>query len=215
VPGGDNIMAIRPIASRLVLWGFAVAVVLLWVSPAHAETTVTLVNRQEGTVKIAVYHAGDALQAVPLMAWNVNPGKSVDWDGAPATFNVKIFQPQLVDQLLASRNNVPHNTVVTVSADNSIAFQAKKIFRIQNVSSEKSIKVLMYSAGDSAMVVPLTAFTLTSKKIIYWPEAPKRFNVKVFRPQFLDQLLVIKKNVADRTFFIFRGSGNSFTVEIR
>ena len=69
-------MAIRPIASRLVLWAFVVAVVLLWVSPASAETTVTLVNRQEGTVKIAVYNANDALQAVPLAAWNVNPAKS-------------------------------------------------------------------------------------------------------------------------------------------
>ena len=60
-----------------------------------------------------------------------------------------------------------------------------------------------------------TAFTLTSKKIAYWPEAPKRFNVKVFRPQFIDRLLLTKKNVADRTFFIFRGSGSNFTVEIR
>lgn len=100
-------MAVRHVASRLVLWGFAVAVVSLWVSPASAETTVPLVNRQEGTVKIAVYNANDALQTVPLAAWNVNPAKSVDWDGAPATFHVKVFQPQLVDQLLASRNNVP------------------------------------------------------------------------------------------------------------
>ncbi|MGH2362160.1 MAG: hypothetical protein ACRDGM_16660, partial [bacterium] len=162
-------MAIRPFASRLALWGFAVAVVSLWVSPAHAETSVTLVNRQEGTVKIAVYNESDVLQAVPLVTWNVNPTKSVDWDGPPARFHVKVFQPQLVDKLLASRNNVPYNTTVTVNADNSITFQAKKIFRIQNVSSEKSIKVLMYNAGDNAMVIPLTAFTLTSKKIIYWP----------------------------------------------
>lgn len=61
----------------------------------------------------------------------------------------------------------------------------------------------------------MTAFTLTSKKIIYWPDAPKRFNVKVFRPQFIDHLLLTKKNLADRTFFIFRGSGSNFTVEIR
>jgi len=63
---------------------------------AHAETTVTLVNRQEGTVKIAVYNENDALQAIPLAAWNVNPTKSVDWDRAPARFHVKVFQPQLV-----------------------------------------------------------------------------------------------------------------------
>jgi hypothetical protein len=208
-------MAIRTITRGLALWGFAVAVALLWVSPAHAETTVTLVNGQAGKVKIAVYNANDVLQAVPLKAWTIDPAQSVDWDGAPATFHVKVFQPQLVDQLLASRNSVPYSTVVTVNADNSITVQAKKSFRIQNVSSEKRIKVLMYLAGDTAMVVPLTGFTLTSKKITYWPEAPKRFNVKVFRPQLIDQVLVTKRNVADRTFFIFRGSGSSFTVEIR
>jgi len=65
------------------------------------------------------------------------------------------------------------------------------------------------------MVIPLTAFNLTSKKIIYWQDAPNRFNVKVFRPQFIDHLLLTKKNVADRTFFIFRSSGSKFTVEIR
>lgn len=43
---------------------------------------------------------------------------------------------------------------MTVSGDNSITFQAKKIFRIQNVSDEKRVKVLMYNAGDTAMVVP-------------------------------------------------------------
>jgi hypothetical protein len=135
--------------------------------------------------------------------------------GRAPTFHVKVFQPQLVDQLLASRNNVPYNTVVTVSADNSITFQAKKVLRIQNVSSEKTIKVFFYNAGDTAMIVPLTTFTLRNKKINYWPDAPKRFNVKVFRPQFLDQLLLTKRNVSDRTFLVFRGSGSNFTVEIR
>jgi hypothetical protein len=71
------------LSSRLALWGLAFAVVLLWVSPARAETTVTLVNRQEGTVKFAVYNANDVLQAIPLRTWNVNPAKSVDWEGAP------------------------------------------------------------------------------------------------------------------------------------
>ena len=66
-------MRMRLVSSRLVLWGFAFAVVLLWVSPAHAATTVTLVNQQEGTVKIAVYNANDVLQAVPLATWNSQP----------------------------------------------------------------------------------------------------------------------------------------------
>ena len=140
----------------------------------------TLVNQQEGTVKFAVYNANDAVQAVPLRTWNVNPAKSVEWDGPPTKFHVKIFQPQLVDQLIASRTNVPYNTIVTVDATNVIAYKTKSVLRISNASSEKSIKVFIYNATDTAMTIAMHAFTIGKGKTVSWLEAPKTFNVNAF-----------------------------------
>jgi hypothetical protein len=208
-------MAVRPVAGRHVVWGVVVAVVLLWAAPALAETTVTLVNRQEGTVKIAVYNAGDVVQTIPLVTWNVNPGKSVDWDGAPATFHVKVFRPQLIDHLLASRNNVPRNTTVTIHADNSITFATKRSLRIRNASGERQIKVLIYNANDAVMLVPLATFHVGAGRTVTWPDAPRRFNVKVFRPQLIDHLLLLTRNLPDRKLLVFRGSGSSYRFEVR
>ncbi|MGH2362162.1 MAG: hypothetical protein ACRDGM_16670 [bacterium] len=216
-------MTVGRVSRSLAFWGFTFTVMLLWVSAAYAETTVTFVVNRPGNpaaLKIAVYRVGDTGgrtggEWIPLAAWTIYPTKPVYWDGAPATFNVKVFDPGLIDRSVGGRGNVPYNTVVTVDHQYSVWVQPKKVLRIQNVSSEKSIKVLMYAAGDSAMVVPLTAFNLTSKRIVVWPDAPKQFNVKVFRPGLIDQVLLTRKGLSDRTFLVFRGSAANLTLEIR
>jgi hypothetical protein len=207
-------MVTRRFAGWLLLWSTTIAVAALTVSPALAETTVTFVNRQEGTVKFAVYNAGDVLQAVPLATWNVNPGKSVDWGGPPSRFHVKVFVPQLVDQLLASRNNVPYNTIVTVNPNNVISYKTKSSLRITNASTE-TIKVLVYKANDTVMMIALTTFTIGKGRTVTWLDAPSTFNLKVFRPQLFDQLLLTRMNVPDRKSLVVRGGGSRFTLDIR
>lgn len=49
----------------------------------------------------------------------------------------------------------------------------------------------------------------------HWLDAPTRFNVKVFRPQLIDHLLVLKTNVPDRKLLVLRNSGSGHVLDIR
>jgi len=192
----------------------ALAILGCLASTAHALTTVTFTSKQPGTIKIAVYNPGDAVQAIPLKTWEVNPGTSAHWDDAPRTFHVKVFKPQLVDRLLASRNNVPYNSTVTIGADLSINFAARKSLVFQN-SSDEQLKFAVYNSGDSAMAIPFKTWTISKGGKVTWPEAPATFHLKVFKPAIIDQLVATQRTIADRKSVVVTRSGATYRVAVQ
>lgn len=190
------------------------AVVLLATTAmVQAETTVTFTSRYERTIKVCVYNPGDLVQAIPLKTWEIDPNKSVEWKGGPSKFLVKVFKPQFLDQALASKNQVPFNSTVTLNNDNSIAVAGKRRMTLKNDSGRK-LKFCLYNASDNAMVIPLKAWTLDSSKTATWIDAPARYNLKVFEPAVFDKLVATKKGVLDRKTVRATRSGSKYSLSV-
>jgi hypothetical protein len=189
------------------------AVVLPLTTLAHAETTVTFTSKYEGTVKVCVYKASDVVQAIPLATWKIDPNKSVSWNKAPKTFHVKVFEPQFIDKLLASKNQVAYSTNVTLQKDNSISVTAKKSLRLRNDSGKK-LKFAAYKASDKVMAIPLKTWTISSGKSITWADAPSTFNLKLFEPGLIDKKVYSKTSVPDRKTVKVTRKSNKYKVTI-
>lgn len=83
----------------------------------------TFANKVTDNTKVCVYHVSDP-GIVPVEGGVVflvpnDPGK--EWSRAPGEknteFHIKFFHPELLDKLLASRNNVPINKKATLVKD--------------------------------------------------------------------------------------------------
>ena len=85
----------------------AVLTLTLCVPNVNAETTVTFKSDREGTIKVAVYKTSDVVQGIPLKTWEIDPGKSVNWDKAPSKFHVKVFKPQALDNFWRPKTKFP------------------------------------------------------------------------------------------------------------
>lgn len=181
---------------RSALW-FCAAVIPAAGTLVRAETTVTFTSKYEGTIKVYVYNASDLAQTIPLKSFEIDPNKSADWKEAPRTFHVKVFKPQLVDALLSSKNQVAHNSSITLQKDNTIAVAAKRSLVFRNDSGKK-LKFAVYKASDKKMTVPFKQWTIDSGKTVTWVEAPATFNLKLFEPQLIDKLVATKTGIADR-----------------
>jgi hypothetical protein len=203
-----------------------VAALVGWANgPAAAATTVTFKSELPGTVKICIYNAGDVVQAIPRHVVSLGRGQSASWTKAPGKFHVKVFKPQAIDKLLASRNNVPYNTTIVVTseevqkiqagggsaADKEAAIVKLKLDDLQleiDYSAKRSLvlhngtggtlKFCAYKSSDKKMVIPMKTWTLKKGKKATWRDAPSKFNLKVFKPGMIDKRVLTKKGVADR-----------------
>jgi hypothetical protein len=78
----------------------------------------------------------------------------------------------------------------TARAETSVTFTSRY---------DKTIKVCVYNTGDLVQGVPLKAWEIDPNKSVEWKGGPSKFLVKVFKPQFLDQALASKNQVAYNT----------------
>jgi hypothetical protein len=183
-------------------------IVLAAGSPARAETTVTFTSKYEGTIKVCVYNASDAVTAIPLKSWEIDPNKSVHWKKPAKKFHVKVFKPQFIDKPLAALNPVAHNTSITLNKDHTIAVDKKASLVFHN-DSGKDLKFCAYKATDKTMLVPLKTWTIKSGKRVTWIDAPATFNLKLFQPGLVDKVVATNKGVSDRkTVRVTRKSGS-------
>lgn len=63
-------------------------------------------------LKFAVYKASDKSMNVPFKQWTIDSGKTVTWVEAPATFNLKLFEPQIIDKLVATKTGIADRKTV-------------------------------------------------------------------------------------------------------
>ena len=192
----------------------AVLTLTLCVPNVNAETTVTFKSNREGTIKVAVYKTSDVVQGIPLKTWEIDPGKSVNWDKAPSKFHVKVFKPQALDKLLASKNDVPYNSNVTIKSDLSIQV-AKKASLVFRNSSSDTLKFAVYKSGDKKMLVPFKTWTIKKSKSVTWLDAPAKFHLKVFKPAIIDKLVTKKMNISDHSTVNATKNGKSYTVTVK
>ena len=84
------------------------------IDAGSADTT--FVNEVDEHLKVCTYQTWDALQAVPLQCWTLAPDQPepVIWTDPPGAFVVKVFRPQLIDDLLTVRENVPAGSTITL-----------------------------------------------------------------------------------------------------
>ncbi len=154
------------------------------------------------------------MQAIPLKTWEIDPGKSVSWDKAPGKFNVKVFKPQLVDKLLAAKNDVPYNTNVSIEKDLSISVKEKPSLVFHN-GTKGTLKFAVYNHDDNKLLVPSHTWKISKGKSVTWRNAPAKFNLKIFVPGIFDKLVATKKGVADRTTVDVTQKGGSYTVKVK
>jgi hypothetical protein len=79
-------------------------------------------------------------------------------------------------------------------------------------SHETTIKVCTYKANDAVQGIPLKVLNIDPGKSASWSGAPKKFHVKVFKPQLIDKLLCSRNSVPyNTTVSISNGNTISWT----
>jgi len=80
-----------------------------------AKPPVTFANEVDEQLKVCVFNARDAVQAVPLRCWTMGKGRTIDWGDAPDTFLLKVFKPALLDKPLITESDVEHMARITIT----------------------------------------------------------------------------------------------------
>lgn len=80
-----------------------------------AKPPVTFANEVDEQLKICVFNARDAVQAIPLNCWTVGKGRTIDWGDAPDTFLLKVFKPAMLDKPLITESDVEHMARITIT----------------------------------------------------------------------------------------------------
>ena len=77
----------------------------------------TISNDTKGRVKVCLYNPKDVVQGIPFKTWVIDAGQSVSWDSddRKGACHVKVFEPQAIDLLLVSKNNVPYGAQLKIS----------------------------------------------------------------------------------------------------
>lgn len=82
-----------------------------------ASKPVTFINRAGENLKIGVYDRNDGVYVAPFPSTGfieLSHGQKYEWPNAPAEFRVRVFRPQAVDKILATRTGVKAQSTITI-----------------------------------------------------------------------------------------------------
>lgn len=76
------------------------------------KTSLVFRNDSGKQLKFAVYDASDKVMGIPSKTWTIDSGKTVIWMDAPPTFNLKLFEPALIDKLVFTKTGIADRKTV-------------------------------------------------------------------------------------------------------
>lgn len=98
--------------------------VLLFILPGIAGSTtaqgavIRIINQRTDRVKVCVYKSSDWTWVAPVSCWTLDPKRHADWDRghAQAYFDVRVFQPGILDRVLCERRELSNSQQLLIAA---------------------------------------------------------------------------------------------------
>lgn len=165
----------------------------------------TITNRSKMTVRVYVYNDDDPVRWIARKGWILKPDKSVTYPLDNYRFKaVKPNDSGILERVLAESGIIGSDVEIAGDRkDIKISGQRKKNVTFTNKTNE-NIRIVAYKAEDRVHILGLIDWYLSVGQKIEWNDAPRMFNLKVFRPQLLDKPLAAASSVRDQSDIVIR-----------
>jgi hypothetical protein len=168
----------------------------------------TITNRSKMTVRVYVYNDNDRVRLIARKGWVLKPDKSVTYP--LDNYRFKVVKPNtsgILERVLAESGIIGSDVEIAGDRTNiKISGYPKKSVTFTNKTAE-NLKICIYNPNDRLQFIPLTFWNIGEDRKIEWTDAPRKFIVKVFRPQFLDKPLATEFEVQDQSDIVIRSRG--------
>ena len=178
------------------------------ITRADIPKQMTITNSSKVKVKVYVYNANDSVRLIARKEWVLNSGRSAQY--SRDNYRFKVVDPGVpgFEHILAESGIVGSD--VEITGDNKkhikISGHRKKNVTFTNKTSE-NLKICVYNREDWLRAIALTCWVIDQDRKVEWANAPPEFNLKVFRPQFLDKPLSTQTNVPDQSDIVIKSKG--------
>jgi hypothetical protein len=177
------------------------------INRADIPKNMTITNSSKIKVKVYVYNANDPVRLIARKEWVLSPGQSAGYPLDNYRFKVVVPGIPPFEHVLAESGIVGSDMGITGDKkDIKISGHPKKNVTFTNKTSE-NLKICVYNRDDWLRAIPLTCWVIDQGRKIEWDKAPPEFNLKVFRPQFLDKPLSTQTNVLDQSDIVIKPKG--------
>jgi hypothetical protein len=168
-----------------------------------------ITNSSKIKVRVYAYNADDWARAWARKEWGLNPGESATYPLGNYWF--KVVEPKAIrvgEKKLAESQ--VFGVDLEISGDQKhikILSKPKKPVTFTNKTNE-NLKICAFNPNDPALMIPLTAcWYIGPDRTTAWPEAPRMFTIRVYRPQFVDKILATEVGVRDQSDIVIRSRG--------
>ncbi len=169
--------------------------------------TMTITNRSSIDLRLHMFNAADAVKAIARENWVLKKSESRTYPRASYVFHV--FKSQFLDRPLLWTQELYTDVEFTGNENNLKVHggpRPQASVTLTNTVAEQ-IKFCAYNPGDAVQAIPLKCWTIGKDRTIDWPDPPRKFLLKAFKPALLDKALVTESDVDDMTAITLKKGG--------